>query len=360
MVLPFSDAPKAQDPQPPLPNAPQPKTPPPPSPRTQQQAPPPQQQQPDQAPRLRVPVNLVSVPVTVKDGKGELVADLQKGDFRIFQDNVEQRIAFFSAEAVPLSIVVLVDNDLKGDVADKVEGSIETVVAGMSPMDEAIYCRFDQFFYIGRGFATDQDRLIVEMKRTPLDRSSPVGPTGGPFLNSPSINGHSTIGEQPSMGAATAQIKGQPTTALDDAVYSSAELLRDRGQDRRKLILLISDGQNGVRANKHSYDETLKQLLRYNVTVYSVGVGTGFLERKFNHLINYAHATGGDVYYAAKRDSMAEIYPRITEESRHQYTLAYSPTGVEKGEDYHTIEVRVERPGLKVMAREGYYSGVPR
>jgi VWFA-related protein len=302
---------------------------------------------------------LVSVPVTVKSGHGELVPDLEKSDFRIFQDNVEQRIAFFTNEAAPLSIVVLVDNDLKGNVAQRVEGSIQTVVAGMSPIDEAIFCRYDQFFHEGKGFLSDQDRLITEIERTPLDSRSSVGPTGGPFVSSPSINGHSSIGDQPNIAAATAEIKAQSTTALDDAVYSAAELLRDRGLDRRKMILLVSDGQNGVRANKHSYDDTVRQLQRNNVTVYSVAVGA-YLDRKFSRLINYAHATGGDVYFAAKEESMADIYPRITEESRHQYTLAYSPTGVPKGEEYHTIEVRVERPGLKVVAREGYYSGVPR
>src|SRR5579871_4425001 len=52
-------------------------------------------------PVIRVPVNQVVIPVTVKDGGGRLVADLERGDFRIFEDNVEQRIAFFSAEAAP-------------------------------------------------------------------------------------------------------------------------------------------------------------------------------------------------------------------------------------------------------------------
>ncbi len=356
-----TSAPKlaAQQAQDPLPNAPQPKAPPAASPRMQPQQPAAQpQKRLEQGPVFRVPVNLVSVPVTVKSSNGDLVPDLEKSDFRVFQDNVEQRIAFFTNEAAPLSIVVLVDNDLKGNVAERVEGSIQMVVAGMSPLDEAIYCRYDQFFHPGKGFATDQDRLIAEIQRTPLDTRSSVGPTGGPFVSSPSINGHSSIGDQPNIAAATKEIGAQPTTALDDAIYSAAELLRDRGLDRRKIIVLVSDGHNGLHANKHSYEETVQQLQRNNVTVYSVAVG-GFLERKFNRLINYAHATGGDIYFAAKEESLSDIYPRITEQSRHQYTLAYSPTGVPKGEEYHTIEVRVERPGLKVIAREGYYSGVP-
>src|SRR5215470_3637036 len=89
--------------------------------RTPQQAaaPPPQaknpaptQQQPQQPPAIRVPVNQVVIPVTVKDGSGRLVPDLRKEEFRILEDNVEQRIVFFSADAVPLSMVLLIDNDL--------------------------------------------------------------------------------------------------------------------------------------------------------------------------------------------------------------------------------------------------------
>src|SRR5205807_7923773 len=60
-----------------------------------------QQQQP---PTIRVPVTQVIVPVTVKDRSGNLVPDLNKGDFRIFEDNVEQKIAYFSADPVPLSL----------------------------------------------------------------------------------------------------------------------------------------------------------------------------------------------------------------------------------------------------------------
>jgi hypothetical protein len=58
---------------------------------------------------------------------------------------------------------------------------------------------------------------------------------------------------------------------------------------------------------------------------------------------------------------MEELYAQVTEEARHQYTLAYSPSGTDKGKDYHEIDVRVERPGLKVVARQGYYtSGIAR
>ena len=58
-----------------------------------------------------------------------------------------------------------------------------------------------------------------------------------------------------------------------------------------------------------------------------------------------------------KRNTFEELYSRVTEEARNQYTLEYSPRGTDRGREHHTIEVRVKREGLTVDAREGYYAG---
>lgn len=310
--------------------------------------------------KITIISNQVVVPVTVKDRSGNLVADLHRDEFRIFEDKVEQRISAFSAEAYPLSMVVLLDNDLKSKDAEQVAASLRSVIAGMSANDEAFICKFDQFFHPGKGFTMDQDKLMTELKRTALDEEPSVAPPSPAINNGPTINGHSATSDAPSTAAATANIKGQPTKALDDAVYEAAQLLKDRGRDRRKMIILISDGVNGVKFNKNKYDNVVKDLLRYEVSVYSVAVSSAYFNRRFSHLIDYAHATGGDVFFAAKRETMEELYSRIAEQARNEYTLAYSPSGTDRSAEYHAIEVRVERAGLNVTAREGYFaSGVP-
>jgi len=91
--------------------------------------------------------------------------------------------------------------------------------------------------------------------------------------------------------------------------------------------------------------------------VYGVGVGSAFFERRFERLSKYAHDTGGDVYYGLKSRAMEELYSRVTEEARNQYTLAYAPSGTDRGAEYHSIEVRVRREGLTILTREGYYAG---
>jgi VWFA-related protein len=300
---------------------------------------------------------LVTVPVTVKYHDGRLVPDLHRDEFRLFEDSVEQKITSFTAEAFPLSMVVLIDNDLKSKDAEQVEASIKAVVAGMSAADEASICRFDQFFHEGKGFSANQDRLITELQRTRIDDSRPQGaPPGGPF-NGPTINGQAAPGvNQVDQYGSTRVIGDQHTKTIDDAVFASAQLLEARPRERRKIILLISDGQNGAKFNTNSYSNVVKELQRNNIAVFSVAVGGAFFERKFTRLTEYTKATGGDTYYALKRGTMEELYSRITEEARHQYTLAYSPAGTDRGADYHTIEVRVEREGLNVTAREGYYT----
>ncbi len=329
-----------------------------PTPDAQQQQPPPPTDAPTSGQgRIVFSVNQVIVPVTVKDSSGRLIADLSKDEFRIFEDKVEQRIAYFSNEAFPLSMVVLIDNDLKVKDAEEVAASLKAILAGMSTADEAYICRFDQFFHEGKGFSKDQDKLLTELKRTALDTEPSVAPPSAAMNNGPTINGHSATSDAPQITAGLNNIKGQSTKALDDAVYSAAQVLKDRGRERRKIIFLISDGQNGQRSNTHNYSSTVKELLRYGVSVYSVAVSSAYFERRFSRLVDYAHDTGGDVYFAAKRSTMEELYSRVTEEARNQYTLAYSPTDTNRATDYHSIEVRVKREGLTVDAREGYYSG---
>jgi Ca-activated chloride channel family protein len=313
--------------------------------------------------RITVNSNLVILPVTVKNRSGELVPDLRRDEFRIFEDNVEQRIDVFTAEAFPLSMVILIDNDLKDKDAEKVQASLDAIVGGMSTEDEAFVCRFDQFFHPGKGFTADQDKLVKELKRTNLDTEPDVTPPSAPF-GGVTINNHSATDDSAIDKGAQA-IRGQPTKALDDAVFAAAQLLHDRPRSRRRVIVLISDGVNGGKKfNKVSYDDVIKALLHENISVYSIAVPTAYFERKISPidrerspLIRYADHSGGEVYHATKEHSFEEFYSRLTEEARNQYTLAYMPRGTDPAAEYHTIEVRVKRQGMDIKTREGYYAG---
>jgi VWFA-related protein len=322
-----------------------------------QPAPPDEQRLTDARAKITVNTNLVVVPVTVKDGSGRLVPDLNRDEFRVFEDNVEQRIDVFTAEAFPISMVVLIDNDLKPKFSKDVELSLNAIVGAMGDLDEAFICRFDQFFHPGKGFTSNQDALLTQLQRTKLDNRPGLIQNDGPFDPQPKINGHAVDGS-PSIPESTRTIQEQETKALDDAVFAAAELLKDRPRNRRKIIFIISDGANGGRKyNKNTYDSTLKELLSHSISVFSVGIGSAVFDRRFERLSEYAHGTGGDVYYAVKRESMEDLYSRITEEARNEYTLAYIPRNTSRGKEYHDIEVRVKRQGLTILTKNRYYTG---
>ncbi len=309
-------------------------------------------QQEDPRTRIRTTVEMVVVPVTVKDRQGRLVADVRQEEFRLLEDSVEQKIAVFSFDPFPLSAVVLLDNGLKKQAAEQVLTSLRAIAGGFSESDEVAICRFDTIFEPGGDFTTDNDKLLTQLKRLDLDQTFP-GQGSGPMTSGPRINGGASTPGAPS--GAQVRLGGRETKNINDAVYSAGQLLRGRERGRRKIIYLISDGHNS-RNNTYSFDDTIKLLLSADISVYAIGVGDAALDRGTSVLSRYAHATGGDVFYAAKRADLESLYARVSEQARNQYTLAYVPEKTDRNLEYHTIEVLVRRPGLALLARDGYYT----
>ena len=317
----------------------------------QTQSSPPPAQQSEARTKISINSDLVVLPVTVKDRYGNLVPDLQREEFRIFDDSVEQAIDVFTVEAFPLSLVVLIDDDLKSEDAAQMAPTLRAITAGISSSDEVLVCRFDLSFYPGDGFTGDLNKLWADLKDA-QEHSGPSTAGPVPFVTPPSTHPLG-VGEPP-QGAPT-NLGSRPTKALDDAIHTAAELLHDRGASRRKIILLISDGLNGPEFNRHTYPSTLEALLHDNISVYSLAVGHS-RKRKFSRLVDYANDSGGDIYYAVQSAAMEKLYSRITEEARHEYTLAYVPRGNNRNANYHKVEVRTLREGVTIKTRQGYYT----
>ena len=225
-------------------------------------------------------------------------------EFRIFADNVEQKIAGFSAEAVPLSAVVLLDNDLNERVASQVQKSLTTIAAGFGPSDEVALVTYDQFPETVSDFSFNNDALFTSLKRLELGSHNGAvnaGPTStGPIGAGPPPSTAGPIGSGPPP-AASVQVHGSQryknTDALNDALFSAGDMLKARGRDRRKIIFLISDGTN-VERNEHSFDETLRSLLVGDISVYSISVtrsvpvGKSLLQKGAAELDKYANGHG--------------------------------------------------------------------
>ncbi len=309
-----------------------------------------QEQQPQT--RVRITSDLVVLSVSVRDRVGNLVPDLRREQFRLFDDGVEQEIKVFAEESLPLSLVVLVDNDVNGNAGTQLVQSLRALVGGVSLQDEVIVCRFDMLFYPGNGFTSSIDKLMTELKATQAD----IKPTPT-YVPEPLKCGNSTTGS-PCIAAPTYS-GSRPSKALDDAVFSAADLLENAGADRRKIILAISDGVNEPKLNKHDFESVREKLLFNNISLFSLAVGSNTSKRKYSRLENYSRISGGDIYYASKSRNMEQFYAHITEQARHEYTLAYVPAGTELDSNYHRIELQVSGNGLTAQTREGYYKNRP-
>jgi Ca-activated chloride channel family protein len=293
---------------------------------------------------------VVLLPVTVKDRDGRLVGDLLQDDFRIFQDGQEQQILRFSSDPFPLSAVVLIDDDLTQKQASQVQKSLIAIAAGFGPSDEVALVTYDQFPHTVCDFSFNNDLIFTQLKRIELGSHFSIS-NSGPLAAGPTINGQSQQTGVPSVGARKQSVDKD----LDDALYAAGEMLKGRGRDRRKIIFLISDGNNS-RTNQHSFKETIQLLLTSDISVYSISVGHAFLQHETTRLERYGSYTGGDAVYAGKAEELERVYARVAEQARNQYLLLFSPQEADRSKDYHTIEVRVRRPGLDILTREGYYT----
>jgi VWFA-related protein len=308
-----------------------------------------QRQAPEFREKIRVRSDLVLLSVTVRDGNGNLVSGLKQGDFHVLDDEVEQRIKAFNDEGLPISLVILVDGDTKWKDGTPMAKSLGAIAGGLSAADEAMVCHYDVLFYPGEKFTSVSSNLINELKAT----QATVAPTP-PYVPDPVITDAASTSGPPPLGAPT-YAGARTTKAMDDALFSAAALLQGRDSDRRRIILIVSDGGNEPKLNHHTHNEVVDLLLRSNISAFSLAIGAHGAKRRFSMLADYATATGGDIVYARKSSTMENLYSKITEQARHAYTIAYAPTGNLKDSDFHAVRVIVA-PGLTASTRRGYYT----
>lgn len=312
---------------------------------------------------LPVQVNLVVVPVTVKDSDGRLVAGLLKRDFSILENGVQQPIKLFTSDPFPLSVAIVMDSNLPDQTLSKVRNTLPALAGAFSQFDEVSLLTYANTVNRRLNFGDTSENLTAALRR-----SQPKGRLGGPPVYSgpmtggptPSVNGRPLDPATPSI-----PVIRHESSVLNDAILEAARVLGQRDRSRRKVIFVISDGRED--GSNASYSDVLKVLLSNNISVYALAVdaaaipGYNTVEKMRiprmgygNILPKYVSATGGEVFAEFTQDAIESSYARITEQARNQYTLGYSARSTAAG-DYRSIEVLVHRPGLYVHAKDGYY-----
>ena len=266
--------------------------------------------------------------VTVTDEGGQFIPDLKEGNFRVFEQNIEQKISVFSRDDIPVTMGLVIDNS--GSMREKraqVNAAAMTFVRTSNPQDEAFVVNFNDEYYLD---------------------------TDGDFTS-----------DQNNLNEALSRIDTRGSTALYDAVIGSLAHLK-KGRKDKRVLLLITDGDDDASAK--SLEDAMKAAEESNAEIYTIGV---FSEddlkndkRMVRHskkvLTDFAAATGGEAYFPDNLDQVTPICEQVAKEIRNQYTVAYYPTNEAQDGSFRTVQVRVIPPNgrgkLSVRSRTGYYA----
>jgi VWFA-related protein len=322
--------------------------------------------------RFVVNVNFVEVPVTVKDAKGKLVAGLNYRDFKVFENGQREPLRLFTGDPAPLSIAFVIDQSLTADVMAKVNNSLGAIQGALTPYDEVAVFSYNNGAQERTGFTGAQSKrlpaVLALTKETGSEMLVPVnsGPLAGCSVRQNGYCVDPNLQPGHSAGGGAFMTIPKEIHTLNDAILAAAKELSSRPKGRRRIIYVISDGKEY--GSKAKYAEVLRYLETNKIAVYGTAVGDsarwgeGYVSRIHlpftmydNLLVKYTGATGGTLDSERDTNGIEKSYAKIAEEARTQYTLGYlSHQPVIDGK-FRKIDVRVDRPGLDVIAKTGYY-----
>lgn len=275
---------------------------------------------------LRVDVDLVLVNATVTDPQSRYVTGLEKEHFQVWEDKVEQNIAYFSAEDVPVSLGIIFD--VSGSMKDKISAARDAAVTFLktgNPEDEYFLVEFSSRPELASDYTTDIGRLQNRLIFTPA--------------------------------------KGM--TALYDAVYLGLEKLRE-GANPKKALLMITDGEDN--RSRYTFSNVKEFVKEQDIQIYSIGIvnefhsqlGAGRMGRAL--IEELSELTGGRAFFPSSIYELEDICTKIAIELKNQYILGYSSTNEAKDGRWRKLQVKVNPPRglprLSVRAKSGYYAPV--
>jgi VWFA-related protein len=288
-----------------------------------------------QGPVIKSQVSLVNLFATVRDKNKKIMANLKQEDFRISEDNQDQKIAFFSKEvALPITLALLLDTsgseqEMLGAIQEAGSGFIGRVIR---KGDEALVMSFDSNVDLMSDWTDERSQLERAIRKTRINVPDQGGRGGNP----------GPIGSR--------QITG---TALYDAIYlaCSEKLSSEAG---RKAIVIVTDAQD--EGSKVKLEEAIEAAQRTDTVIHILLV----VDPRFGGNPGVAHKlaeeTGGRMISVRSEKKLVEAFDEISEELRSQYTLGYYPTNSARDGKFRKIKVETASHDLKVLARKGYYA----
>ena len=260
-----------------------------------------------QAP-FRVEVDAVNVLAAVHDEEShKFVTDLTKEDFQITQQT-----------GLSLTIALCVDtsSSVRLKLGFEKDAAIDFLYSVMRPIDRALLVEFDTGVTLVHDFTSNPNDLVREIKL----------------------------------------LKAGGGTSLYDAVYLVAEqkMLNEPG---RKTVIILSDGADLT--SKHSFEEMLRMAYQAEITVYAISTtrfGADIDHEGDNALRQLTEVTGGTAFFPYSTDRLASAFQDVDQELRSQYNLTYVPTNKVRDGTFREIEVKVNRDGVRLRHRKGYFA----
>ena len=288
---------------------------------------------------LSVDVDLVSFDVVVVDKNQSLIKGLEKRDFKIFDDNVEQAITGFSSTETPLTVVIMFEfSKTFAYYYDNVFYPIIGFAESLRDDDWAALVKFDLHTEIIGDFTKNKPQLFSGLRDLRFATYSEI--------------------------------------ILFDALYETMGRLEKI--EGKKAIFLLGTGFDTI--SKHTYGEVLKKAETSDTMIYAVSMGqlyrlytenqrSSFGNIDFlaadNQLKSLAEGTGGEAFFPRFTSEYPDIYDKISKQLRTQYSLAFTPANLKKDGKLHKLRVEVadldlnkdgKKDGLKARHKKGYYA----
>jgi VWFA-related protein len=302
---------------------------------------------------VTIETDLANVLFTAVDKNRRFMTTIQKEDIRVLEDGQAQEIFTFQRETnLPLSLAILVDVSASQqltleDEKDAARAFVNSVVHHAK--DEVAVISFSGEATIEQGLTNRLSSVQKALER--IEIVLPPGYVGrGIIINSPARP--STADDDPRLG----------TTAIWDAVWAvSEELFSDVQKDKRRAIILITDGVDT--SSRLKTDEAIKRAITEDVAVYAVGIGDdiNFEGIKKSSLRKIAERTGGRAYFPRNNAELQGSFSQIEQELRSQYLVAYSPSNKNHDGSYRKVEIELVNPELRKQKlqlnyRQGYFA----
>jgi VWFA-related protein len=267
-----------------------------------------------------VPLNL-----TVTDKNGHYVTNLTQSAFQVFESGVLQPIKIFRQEDTPVSLALVIDNS--GSMRDKrqaVEAAALALVKDSNPQDESFVVNFNEDAYLDIDFTSDLEKLKNGLER----------------------------------------IDSRGQTAMREAVRLAIEHLHEKGKREKKVVMLVTDGNDNASEPSFSMEKLVQLAGRDDVVVYAIGLldeeeksEAAKAKRALNQLVQ---TSGGEVYYPKDLTQVAAIAHQVARDIRNQYFIAYTPSNTALDGTYRPIKVVVKAAGNPTpRTRLGYWANPP-